>query len=142
MRQSGLATCIAVVLFVSGCAVMEPPPAPKVERTIAVENILFDFGKTAIKPEAAQVLDRLAAFLKENREKRVDLEAHTDAVGKESSNLRLSGKRGAAVKDYLVKKGIEGSRISVQAFGGIKPIADNKTEAGRARNRRVEIRVR
>ena len=142
MKQSGLAAWIPVVLFLSGCAVMEPAPAPKAERNIVLDNILFDFDKAAVKPEATQILDRLVAFLKENRDKRVDLEGHTDAVGKEPYNLRLSGKRAAAVKDYLVKRGIEASRISVQGFGGIKPIADGKTEAGRARNRRVEIKVR
>jgi len=142
MKQGGSAACIAVVLFLSGCAVMEPAPAPKVERTIVLDNILFDFGKAAITPEATKALDRLAVFLKENRDKRVELEGHTDAVGKEPYNLRLSGKRAAAVKDYLVKRAIEASRISVQGFGGIKPIADGKTEAGRARNRRVEIKVR
>ena len=142
MKQSGLAAYIAVVLFLSGCTMIEPAPAPKAERTIVLDNILFDFGKAAVKPEATQILDRLIAFLKENRGKRVEMDGHTDAVGRESYNLRLSGKRAAAVKDYLVKRGIEASRISVQAFGGIKPIADGKTEAGRARNRRVEIKVR
>lgn len=142
MKQSGLTAWIAVVLFLSGCAVMEPAPAPKADRTIVLDNILFDFGKAAIPPGAARVLDRLVTFLKENRDKRVELEGHTDAVGKEPYNLRLSGKRAAAVKDYLVKRAIEASRISVQGFGGIKPIADGKTEAGRARNRRVEIKVR
>jgi OOP family OmpA-OmpF porin len=142
MKQGGFAACIAVVLFLSGCAVMEPAPAPKAERTIVLDNILFDFGKAAVTPEAAKALDRLVAFLKENRDKRVELEGHTDAVGRESYNLRLSGKRAGAVKDYLVKRAIEASRISVQGFGGIKPIADGKTEAGRARNRRVEIKVR
>ena len=142
MKQSGSAACIAIVLFVSGCALMEPAPAPKVERAIAFDNILFDFGKTVLKPEATQVLDRLALFLKENRDKRVELEGHADAVGRETTNLRLSAKRAAAVKDYLVQQGIEASRISVQGFGGIKPVADGKTEAGRARNRRVEIKVR
>ena len=142
MKQGGLAACIAVVLLLSGCAAMEPAPSPKTERTIALDNILFAFGKTAITPEATQALDRLVAFLKDNRDKRGDLEGHTDAVGKEPYNLRLSGKRAAAVKDYLVKRGIEASRISAQGFGGIKPIADGMTEAGRAKNRRVEIKVR
>ena len=141
MTQRGLAAWFAVVLL-NGCAFLEPAPAPKAERTIVLDNILFDFGKAAITPEATQILDRLALFLKENRDKRVDLEGHADAVGRETANLRLSGKRAAAVKDYLVKHGIEASRISVQGFGGIKPIADGKTEAGRARNRRVEIKVR
>ena len=142
MAQRGLAAWFAVCLFLSGCAFLEPAPAPKAERTIVLDNILFDFGKAAITPEATQILDRLALFLKENRDKRVDLEGHADAVGRETTNLRLSAKRAAAVKDYLVKHGIEASRISVQGFGGIKPIADGKTETGRARNRRVEIKVR
>ena len=142
MKQGGSAACIAVILFLSGCAVMEPAPAPKAERTVAFHNILFDSGTAVLAPEGAKTLDRLVAFLKGDRDKKVDLEAHTDTAGKEPYNLRLSGRRAAAVKDYLVKRGIEASRISVQQFGGIKPIADGKTEAGQARNRRVEIKVR
>lgn len=119
-----------------------PPVKPQVERTIILDNVLFDFDKTAIKPDGAKILDRLVAFMNENRDKRVDLEGHTDSVGTDKYNQRLSERRAASVKDYLVKHGVDASRISTQGFGESKPIADNKTADGRAKNRRVEVKVR
>ena len=118
-----------------------PPPAPKVERTIVLDNVLFDFDKAAVKPDAAKILDRLATFLKENPDKSVDLEGHTDSIGADQYNQGLSERRTASVKDYVVKKGIAASRITARGFGKTKPIADNKTEDGRAKNRRVEVKV-
>jgi OOP family OmpA-OmpF porin len=113
-----------------------------VERTIILDNVLFDFDKTAIKPDGAKILDRLIAFLKENPDKRVDLEGHTDSVGTEKYNQGLSERRAASVQDYLTKRGVNASRITMKGFGESKPIADNKTAEGRAKNRRVEIKVR
>ena len=107
-----------------------------------MDNVLFDFDKTAVKPDGAKILDRLIAFLKENKDKRVDLEGHTDSVGTEKYNQNLSERRAASVRDYIVKGGIDKSRITTKGFGLTKPIADNKTAEGRAKNRRVEIKVR
>jgi outer membrane protein OmpA-like peptidoglycan-associated protein len=118
-----------------------PPPAPKVERTIILDDVLFDFDKSTIKPEAAQILDRLVAFMNENKNARAALSGYTDNVGTEAYNLKLSDRRWMSVKDYVVKKGVEGGRVSGQGFGESKPIADNKTAEGRAKNRRVEIKV-
>jgi len=118
-----------------------PPPAPKVERTLILDDVLFDFDKSTIKPEAAQILDRLVAFMNENKDKQVALSGHTDNVGTEAYNMGLSNRRWMSVRDYVVKKGVDGSRVSGQGFGESKPIADNKTAAGRAKNRRVEIKV-
>jgi outer membrane protein OmpA-like peptidoglycan-associated protein len=118
-----------------------PPPAPKVERTIILDDVLFDFDRSNIKPEAAQILDRLVTFMNENRDKKAALSGHTDNVGTEAYNLKLSERRVNSVRDYVVKKGVESGRISGQGFGESKPIADNKTAEGRAKNRRVEIKV-
>jgi len=118
-----------------------PPPPPARERTIVLDNVLFDFDKTAIKPDGAKILDRLIAFLKENPDKKVALEGHTDSVGTPQYNQGLSERRAASVKDYLTKHGIAGNRVSTMGFGLTKPIADNKTAEGRAKNRRVEIKV-
>src|SRR5499427_8550740 len=118
-----------------------PPPAPKVERTIILDDVLFDFDKSAIKPEAAQILDRLVAFMSENKDKRVALSGHTDSIGTEAYNLKLSDRRWMSVRDYVVKKGVESGRVSGQGFGESKPIASNATAEGRAKNRRVEIKV-
>jgi OOP family OmpA-OmpF porin len=119
-----------------------PPPAPRAERTIILDNVLFDFDKTSVKPDGAKVLDRLIAFLKENRDSKVELEGHTDSVGSDQYNQGLSERRAASVRDYVVKGGVDKGRLSTRGFGESKPIADNKTADGRAKNRRVEIKVR
>jgi OmpA-OmpF porin, OOP family len=103
--------------------------------------VLFDFDKSTIKPEAAQILDRLVAFMNENKGQKVALSGHTDNVGTEAYNMGLSNRRWTSVRDYVVKKGVEGGRVSGQGFGESKPIASNATAEGRAKNRRVEIKV-
>jgi len=113
-----------------------------VERSIILDDVLFDFDKTAIKPDGAKILDRLVEFLNQNPDKRVELEGHTDWIGTERYNQGLSERRAASVKNYLVKKGINLNRITTRGFGETKPIADNKTRDGRAKNRRVEVKVR
>jgi len=118
-----------------------PKPAPKVERTIILDDVLFDFDKSTVKPEAGAILDRLVAFMKENKDKKAALSGHTDNVGSDAYNQKLSERRTNSVKDFVVKKGVESGRISSQGFGESKPIADNKTKEGRAKNRRVEIKV-
>lgn len=118
-----------------------PKPAPKVERTIILDDVLFDFDKSNVKPEAAAILDRLVAFMKENADKKANLSGHTDNVGTDAYNQALSERRVSSVKDYVVGKGVDGGRVSGQGFGESKPIADNKTAEGRSKNRRVEIKV-
>jgi OOP family OmpA-OmpF porin len=103
--------------------------------------VLFDFDKSTIKPEAAQILDRLVAFMNENKDKKTALSGHTDNIGTEAYNLKLSDRRWMSVRDYVVKKGVDSGRVSGQGFGESKPIADNKTAEGRAKNRRVEIKA-
>jgi OOP family OmpA-OmpF porin len=112
-----------------------------VERTIILDDVLFDFDKSTIKPEAAAILDRLVVFMNQNKDKKVNLSGHTDSIGTEAYNQKLSERRSNSVKSYLTKKGVDASRISAQGFGETKPIADNKTKEGRAKNRRVEIKV-
>jgi OOP family OmpA-OmpF porin len=119
-----------------------PPPKPApVERTIILDDVLFDFDRSTVKPEAGAILDRLIAFMNENKDKKVNLSGYTDNIGTEAYNQKLSERRVASVRDYVVKKGVDGGRVSGQGFGESKPIADNKTAAGRAKNRRVEIKV-
>ena len=106
-----------------------------------MDDVLFDFDKSNIKPEAAAILDRLVVFMNENKGAKASLAGHTDSVGTEAYNQRLSERRVNSVRDYVVKKGVDTGRISGQGFGESKPIADNKTKEGRAKNRRVEIKV-
>ncbi|MBI2088073.1 MAG: OmpA family protein [Deltaproteobacteria bacterium] len=95
-----------------------------------------------MKPDGAKILDRLVEFLNQNPDKRVELEGHADWIGTEKYNQGLSERRAASVRNYLVKKGINLNRITTRGFGELKPIADNKTREGRAKNRRVEVKVR
>jgi len=102
---------------------------------------LFDFDKSTLKPATTQILDRLVAFMVENKDKSANLAGYTDNVGTEAYNQALSERRVNSVKSYVVGKGVDSGRVSGQGFGESKPIADNKTAEGRAKNRRVEIKV-
>jgi len=106
-----------------------------------LDNVLFDFDKSVIKPEGAAILDRLVAFMKENPEKRVEFDGYTDWIGTEAYNQKLSERRAAAAQAYVTKQGIDASRVTTKGFGESNPIADNKTKEGRAKNRRVEVKV-
>ena len=102
---------------------------------------MFDFDRSTVKPEAARILDRLVVFMTENKDKTANLAGYTDNVGSEAYNQALSERRVNSVKNYVVGKGVDSGRVSGQGFGESKPIADNKTADGRAKNRRVEIKV-
>ena len=106
----------------------------------ATQGILFETGKSDLKPESRPVLKEIASTLKEHDDLKVLIEGHTDNVGNAASNLTLSEARAAAVKDALVTDfGIEEDRITTQGFGDSKPAQPNTTPEGRAQNRRVEI---
>ena len=79
--------------------------------------------------------------MNENKGNKVNLSGHTDSIGTEKYNQALSERRVNSVRDYIVAKGVDAGRVSGQGFGETKPIADNKTKEGRAKNRRVEIKV-
>lgn len=102
-------------------------------------DISFDSGRYNIKPELRPVLDRLALGLAEHPVTRVNVIGHTDSVGSDAVNNPLSVNRAAAVRDYLVPRGVASSRIAIDGRGSREPIADNGTAQGRAMNRRVEI---
>jgi outer membrane protein OmpA-like peptidoglycan-associated protein len=101
--------------------------------------INFDTGNATIKPESGPIIDEIAALLKQNPSLKLAIEGHTDTVGNAQSNKTLSERRAKAVMDAIVKQGIDTRRLSSAGFGPDKPIADNKTEEGRAKNRRVEL---
>lgn len=104
-------------------------------------KVEFEFNKAIIKPNWYPVLDELVALLKKYPESKIYLEGHTDSDGTEEDNLTLSINRAKAVADYLTGKGIEGNRISSTGFGEMKPIASNETPAGKAKNRRVDMKL-
>jgi outer membrane protein OmpA-like peptidoglycan-associated protein len=101
--------------------------------------INFETGKSDIKPESQPIVDQIAAMLSQNPELKVSIEGHTDNVGSDKSNQTLSENRAKSVMNALVSAGIEKSRLSSKGWGSTKPVADNSTEDGRFKNRRVEI---
>lgn len=106
---------------------------------IALHGILFDTGKASLKPESAPLLDEIVALLSRDKGLRLSVEGHTDNVGDKKSNLELSRKRAGSVVNYLSAKGIDAKRLKAEGKGDSAPVADNRTEAGRASNRRVEL---
>jgi len=107
----------------------------------AYDNLVFEFNKDVIKPTSYPFLDEVVSVLREEPNWTLKLEGHTDNVGKEDYNLKLSKKRAESVKKYIESKGIMPSRITADGFGSTKPITDNTTEEGREKNRRVEFKI-
>ena len=104
-----------------------------------VKGVQFDYKKWNVNPQFNSNLDNIEDILKKNSSLNIRIEGHTDDVGSAKYNIELSGKRAQAIKDYLVGKGIEQSRITTKGFGYSQPIADNDTPKGRSLNRRAEI---
>jgi len=101
--------------------------------------INFDTGKATIRPDSQSVIDQVAEMLQTNPGLNLSVEGHTDSVGSPASNKALSENRAKAVVAALAAKGIDGKRLTAVGWGQDKPIADNRTEEGRAKNRRVEL---
>jgi len=106
---------------------------------VTLRGIQFDTGKDAIRPESEALLGEIRNLLEANPQLRLSVEGHTDNVGASAANLTLSKRRADAVRAWLVGKGVASGRLSSQGFGDAKPVADNRTEDGRAKNRRVEL---
>ena len=117
------------------------PPAPVASKVTFAADAFFDFDKAVLKPEGRAKLDDLV-----NKIRGVNLEViiavgHTDSIGTDAYNQKLSVRRAEAVKSYLVSKGTERNRVYTEGKGEKQPVADNRTKEGRAKNRRVEIEV-
>ncbi|HEV7814949.1 MAG TPA: OmpA family protein [Janthinobacterium sp.] len=118
-----------------------PVPVPTAQKVSFAADAFFDFDKAVLKPEGKSELDNMASKLSNLNLEVVIAVGHTDSVGKDDYNQKLSIRRAEAVKAYLVSKGIEANRVYTEGKGKKQPVADNKTAAGRAKNRRVEIEV-
>jgi outer membrane protein OmpA-like peptidoglycan-associated protein len=105
-------------------------------------DISFDTGSAAIKPQLRAVLDPFVGSLRDDAAARISIIGHTDSSGSEAVNNPLSVERAQSVRDYLTARGIAGARVETAGRGEREPIAENTTEAGRAKNRRVEIFLR
>jgi len=123
-----------------------PPPTPAplpppVSRKIVLRGVHFDFDRSEIRSDSRPVLDEAASALKENSNVRISVEGHTDNVGSDAYNEKLSVRRAEAVFRYMVNQGISPERMEVIGYGESRPVADNDTDSGRAQNRRVELHV-
>jgi OOP family OmpA-OmpF porin len=116
-------------------------PAPVAEKVTLAADVLFDFDKAVLKNEGKSKLDDLAAKVKAINLEVVIAIGHTDSVGADAYNQKLSVRRAESVKSYLVSKGVEPNRIYTEGKGEKQPVASNKTADGRQKNRRVEIEV-
>lgn len=163
-RSATLLSC-ALLAFTTGCTGLvvyegEGPititadaaaPKPKVKKSKAIlsamkieitEKVQFEKDQAVIKPESFELLDDVVQVFKEHPDiKKVAIEGHASSDGDDNHNLQLSDARAKSVMAYLVSHGVEADRMTAQGFGEKKPIADNNTEEGREKNRRVEFNV-
>ena len=116
-------------------------PVPSSEKVTYAADAFFDFDKAILKPEAKTKLDDLVSKTKEINLEVIIAVGHTDSVGTDAYNDKLSVRRADAIKTYLTSKGVEANRVYTEGKGKKQPVADNKTAEGRAKNRRVEIEV-
>jgi outer membrane protein OmpA-like peptidoglycan-associated protein len=104
-----------------------------------LEGVEFDYDKATLRPEAAAILDKAADALQHWSSANIEVAGHTDNKGSDDYNMKLSEQRAEAVRNYLISKGVAAERLSAKGYGETKPVADNNTEEGRFKNRRVEL---
>ncbi len=127
----------------SGCTIVEPKKeeivfAPK--EVLVLSGAKFDYDKATLRDDAKETLDKVARGLKAHPEVKIEVGGHTDSRGSDAYNKKLSMARAQAVVDYLVAQGVPASQLTPKGYGKADPIADNKTDEGRAKNRRVELK--
>ncbi len=113
----------------------------KVGKKVVMKNIFFETGKSVLTFSSFDELDKLVKILGDNPGMKIEISGHTDNAGSAVVNAKLSTERARAVVDYIVKKGIDRERLSYVGYGADQPVADNSTEAGRSKNRRVEFKI-
>jgi OOP family OmpA-OmpF porin len=116
-------------------------PTPVASKVVFNADTFFDFDKSTLKPEGRKILDQVADQTRSINLETIIAVGHTDSIGTEAYNQKLSERRAASVKSYLVSKGVPADRIYTEGKGESQPIASNKTAEGRAKNRRVEIEI-
>ncbi|MEO6314613.1 MAG: OmpA family protein [Chitinophagaceae bacterium] len=122
-----------------GCPVIQE--AIKEQVNFAAENIFFSTNSAQLLTKSFKPLETVAGLLKTNPELLLSVDGYTDNTGTAAANLAVSAKRATAVRDFLVKNGVEPERITINGYGQASPVADNSTAAGRSKNRRVELKL-
>jgi OOP family OmpA-OmpF porin len=115
-----------------------PAPAP-VPAKMVLEGVNFDYDKATLRPEDLAIIDADAATLEKWGDVKVEVAGHTDSRGSDEYNLNLSQQRAEAVRNYLISKGVAADRLTAKGYGESQPVADNETDEGRLKNRRVEL---
>ena len=110
-------------------------------KSFVLEDCNFETGKADLEEDSYKVLDELVAYLNRKDDERIELGGHTDNVGTAKSNLILSEARANTVRTYLISKGIDPNRVTAKGYGFSVPVETNKTEEGRAHNRRTEVKI-
>lgn len=117
-----------------------PLPVTALEpKKLELQGVHFDFDRAALRPDAFGALDADVAALKERGDVKVEVAGHTDSRGSDEYNVNLSQRRAEAVRNYLISKGIAADRLTAKGYGESQPVADNATDEGRFKNRRVEL---
>jgi outer membrane protein OmpA-like peptidoglycan-associated protein len=114
---------------------IEPP------KDFVLENVYFESGKSSLKQTSYKALNDLVEVLKLKNSMVIEIQGHTDDVGKPEDNMKLSQERADEVKKYLISKGIEAARVTSKGYGQTMPVADNSSDAGKAKNRRTSLKV-
>ncbi|WP_417791915.1 OmpA family protein [Stutzerimonas xanthomarina] len=133
---------VAVVETVEPAPMAEPEPEPVLEAVRVELDVKFDFDKATVREDAYDDIEVLADFMKQYDQTSTTVEGHTDSIGTDAYNQRLSTQRAQAVRDALVNRyGVEADRLEAVGYGESRPVADNSTDQGQAINRRVEASV-
>ncbi len=142
-KIGGIVAALAVVALVSGCASgpknVAPAPAPAPAKTFVIEGVNFATASANLTPAANAKLAEAAKELKQSNVK-YEVAGYTDSRGSDKYNMGLSDRRANAVRNDLIKRGVPAANLTARGYGEANPVGSNDTEAGRAANRRVEIR--
>lgn len=110
-------------------------------RSYRLDNVHFDTDKATLRPDSYTELKELLDYLQRHEEVSIEIAGHTDNVGTDAHNLKLSQDRANSIRAYLISKGIKGGRVTARGYGASQPVADNATDEGKQQNRRTEVRI-
>jgi outer membrane protein OmpA-like peptidoglycan-associated protein len=116
-----------------------PAPEPAAPQKLVLEGVNFDFDKATLRQEDVSDLDKNVEALKAWGDVNIEVAGHTDSMGSDAYNMKLSQRRAEAVRNFLISRGVAADRLTAKGYGESQPVADNATEEGRFKNRRVEL---